>query len=701
MAKPRVSYTAPVDMHPLDVAQAIVGEHVRLKAEPLRGAARTFRHYLAMEQNCEVLTTAYRRHLDKLITLIREHAERHAIDTLHKAGDAHPATKPLIPPEHMEHIRTLIGDMHLAFIATMVGPGVVSAETVQRLIDKGVVPRDLAYSFVAQHGETASEAARVIADAYNYGVLLGRDPLLRARAKTLTLPAAQGLATLGVGIVAAGLGAAGVAAAAVRRTLQRQRVVSADTTADPFTVHEHKHPIPVHAGNAMPGATHVHPDAWLATAEAEPDTGPFSVRVTHEVAASFPLTAQQEAARAWAEHHAANEIVGLGNRIADDFGTIAIEADAALQAAYEQDIRDSVVDSIARRDAWRTLAGKLGDKTKDWSRDFGRIAATETQSASQAGISAGLVSREGDPKQIMVYKLPSPRACDDCVRLHLTAGPGSKPRVFPLSELTQNGTNVGVRRASWKPVIGPVHPWCSCELIHIPHGWGLNDDGDIVPLGMLRAGLLPGDLRKAGGALLTFAGTSPDTGCAVHIGDPRKKAIIDRVIAGTPKAIFDKRVGVTLICEDQPRVGNALDDHDLGYWTGNEIRLAITIPLDRVEGVVKHELGHSLNVWLMYQLGGVAPVRAWQSKLYAKSKREGFCTKYASTNPIENAAELTRLYLYDRMQLMTKYPSAFAMLHDAYREIFRPRNDRPIRPGEPFKQARDKADAVARDHAKL
>jgi len=693
MVKPRVSYTAPADMHPLDVAQAIVGEHVLLKAEPLRGAARTFRHYLAMEQNCEVLTVAYQRHLDMLVNRIRAHAEHHAIDTLRKAVDEHPATKPLIPPEHMEHIRTLIGDAHLAFIATMIGPGVVSAETVQRLIDKGVLPRDLAYSFVAQHGETASEAARVIADAYNYGVLLGRDPLLRARAKTLTLPAAQGLAALGVGVVAAGIGAAGVAAAAVRRTLRRQPV-AADTTADPFTVHEHRHPIPAHAGNAMPGVLGM-------PGEDEPDTGPFSVRVTHEVAASFPLTAQQEAARAWAEHHAANEIVGLGNRIADDFSTIAIEADAALQAAYEQDIRDEVVDSIARRDAWREVASKLGHKTKDWSRDFGRIAATETQSASQAGISAGLVAREGDPKQIMVYKLPSPRACDDCVRLHLTAGPGSKPRVFPLSALTANGTNVGVRRASWKPVIGPVHPWCSCELIHIPHGWGLNDDGDIVPLGMLRAALLPGDLRKAGGVLLTFAGTSPDTGCAVHIGDPRKKAIIDRVIAETPKAIFDKRVGVTLICEDQPRVGNALDDHDLGYWTGNEIRLAITIPLDRVEAVVRHELGHSLNVWLMYRLGGVEPVRAWQAKLYAKSRGEGFCTKYASTNPIENAAELTRLYLYDRMRLMTKHPFAFAMLHDAYREIFRPRNDRPIRPGEPFKQARDKADAVRRDHAKL
>ena len=56
-----------------------------------------------------------------------------------------------------------------------------------------------------------------------------------------------------------------------------------------------------------------------------------------------------------------------------------------------------------------------------------------------------------------------------------------KPRIFLLSELEANGTNVGRKRRDWLPTVGAVHPWCREILLDIPKGWGFNDAWEIVP----------------------------------------------------------------------------------------------------------------------------------------------------------------------------------------------------------------------------
>jgi hypothetical protein len=188
------------------------------------------------------------------------------------------------------------------------------------------------------------------------------------------------------------------------------------------------------------------------------------------------------------------------------------------------------------------------------------------------------------------------------------------------------------------------------------------------------------------------------------VSDPVKRAAVEAVINRTPPELFDKRVGVTLITHDHPRTENPMDDHDLAYWTGNEIRIATQLPAERIPEVLRHELGHSLNVYLMHKWGGTAPVRKWHNRLYQVSKREGFVSDYAKTLPIENAAETTKLYLYDRRRLVLHYPKTFAVLDAAYRDLWRAR-ERPAttreRIGEPAKQARDARDKEARGGAKL
>lgn len=600
---------APEGTDLLDIAQAVVGPHVLLKAEPLKYSERTFRHYLAMEQSAKAFERAYAKHLDKILREVRSYAEKRIVLGALGKADGKKPYQSIASPQHVSDIRQLITDYHLAFIATQIGPGYIAPGDVQRLIDAGILPQDLAYTYQPGPGDLPSAAAEVIAQAYNYGIAMGRDPMMRRQANTMTLN--------------------------------------------------------------------------VFTEQGTPR-----------------LSEQERSAREWASSNAANTIVGLGNQVADDFTTTAIEADAELRRAYQADIREELDMNLSRREAWRRLASELGHRTGDWARNFKRISATEKQAAMQEGIVAGLIEREGDPKHTMVAKQPAPDACPDCVRLHLTAGQGSPPRTFRLSELQANGTNVGRKRNAWMAVVGPVHPWCSCELIHVPAGWGFNDDGDLVPEAMRRGDLLAADLHKSDN-ILTYGRIVPDRGCAVRLSDPVKKIIAEQVIAATPPEIFDRRIGVTLICEDEPRVGNALDEHDLAYWTGNEIRVSGKVRADKLAHVLRHELGHSLNVWLMHKWGGVDKVRAWHNRLYRVSKVEGFVTPYAKTHPIENAAELTRLYLYDRKLIVGQFPKAFAMLDAAYRDIWRPRERLEERPGEAAKQERDKRDAEARGHAKL
>jgi|GEM_PF-1279349 len=378
-----------------------------------------------------------------------------------------------------------------------------------------------------------------------------------------------------------------------------------------------------------------------------------------------PLTPTEEAAVSAARQHAATYLRGLGNRIADDFTTTAIEADKRLRAKYARVVTETVAEGVERRDAWRKIASTLGHKTGDWARDFGRIAATEKTRAMQEGYATRLRAREGETA--LVAKVPSPKACDHCVRLHLVAGVGSRPRTFRLRDIEANGTNVGRKAAEWRAVVGPTHPWCECALIHVPPGWAFDGDGNLMPERTRKAWTLAEDLRKA----MSFGDSVPEQGIVVRVGDPEKVAIIEEVLRRTPLALFTRTTGVTLITTDHPSEQSHLEAHDFAYWTGNEIRLLASTPKDKLKRIVEHEIGHALNVFLMHKFGGVDGVRAWHDKLFAVSKREGFVSDYAEKSPIENAAEVSRLYLYARAALMQRCPKQFAFCHESYRDLFR------------------------------
>lgn len=192
-----------------------------------------------------------------------------------------------------------------------------------------------------------------------------------------------------------------------------------------------------------------------------------------------PLSPIEQQAVQFAQHQAANYCKGLGNRVDVATGQILIEADAALRQKMRDTIRTKTAENIEKRQSLKKLKSELGWATRDWARDWERIANTEKQNAMQRGVADHYAKRYGG--DVRVAKRPMPDACKHCKRLHI--GPDGHPRIFKLSELEANGTNVGRKASDWLPVVGTVHPHCQCQMIRIPEGWGFNDDGSLAPGG--------------------------------------------------------------------------------------------------------------------------------------------------------------------------------------------------------------------------
>lgn len=374
------------------------------------------------------------------------------------------------------------------------------------------------------------------------------------------------------------------------------------------------------------------------------------------------LTTAEREAMAFARYNAGEHIRAIGDRFAAEVGQIVRNHDAELRQEYIGTVQRELENNIDRREEWRKLASRIGHATGDWGRDMRRVAMTEKQFAVQAGKAAAIAGPRGDGSK-RVAKIPNPGACPDCIKHYLTAGVGSPPRIFRLDELLANGTNAGRKRADWLPTVGPLHPYCGCDLVEVPDGFVFDEDGDLV-----HESTVSPNLTKAA---MSFGDAVPESELVIRVADPLRRQVIERVVAEADPRIFRKEVGVTLITTDIPREGNALAPGDFAYWTSNEIRISQTLPIERIPRVVRHELGHSLNVFLMRKWGGSEPVLKWHRALYAVSQDEGFVSRYARKLPIENAAEVTRMYLFERDRFRRNYPRQYVVAHAAYAEIFR------------------------------
>lgn len=175
-----------------------------------------------------------------------------------------------------------------------------------------------------------------------------------------------------------------------------------------------------------------------------------------------PITAVERKMIDWSRSNAAQYIRGLRDDMVKEVGAassrVAISAIRAVQ--------DEVAGAIESRKTVGELKTALNDAIDDRFRDWQRVASTEMQSAIQRGIYAEIREHHGADQ--LVFKRPNPNACKYCKRVYLEPD-GFTPKVFLLSELEDS--NYGLRAADWGPTIGPVHPWCQCQLQMVPEGY--------------------------------------------------------------------------------------------------------------------------------------------------------------------------------------------------------------------------------------
>jgi hypothetical protein len=184
-------------------------------------------------------------------------------------------------------------------------------------------------------------------------------------------------------------------------------------------------------------------------------------------------------------------IKGLGDKLDAATGHIIVNADDDARRSKLHAVKESVASGVLSRESAKRVAQRIQDATDDLRRDWTKIAQTEMHNTAEEAKAVDFATLHGDP---LVYKRVRPDACAFCVLLYMD---GKRPRVFRLSALQANGTNVG-RKANrptlkganateYKAVLGSMHPWCQCTLHHLPEGMGFNSDGQLVYLGVRKS----------------------------------------------------------------------------------------------------------------------------------------------------------------------------------------------------------------------
>ena len=178
----------------------------------------------------------------------------------------------------------------------------------------------------------------------------------------------------------------------------------------------------------------------------------------------IPLTKKEKTLYDISINRSYNHIKNLSNK----------RKDHLKQTISEEDVRSEISESIKERTSIQNIVSNWGNKTGDWQRDYGRIAETEMNSIFQLGRATQIEEQFGTDQ--LVWKQVFPLACRHCIKLYLTGGIGSQPKLFTLQELQENGTNVGRKVADWLPVVDSTHPFCRCHLYYLPEGQRWNEE---------------------------------------------------------------------------------------------------------------------------------------------------------------------------------------------------------------------------------
>lgn len=137
------------------------------------------------------------------------------------------------------------------------------------------------------------------------------------------------------------------------------------------------------------------------------------------------------------------------------------------QAIYEV-LKDPKIHS-------KYVGNALRGVVKNWESRWKTIVGTELNRASNWGSMDAIITNnpEKQPDEIIVYKIgPYDGAtCQYCKKFWFLED-GKTPRLYKMSELMANGSNIGRKAREWKPTIDSTHPNERHILHELKPGYG-------------------------------------------------------------------------------------------------------------------------------------------------------------------------------------------------------------------------------------
>lgn len=136
------------------------------------------------------------------------------------------------------------------------------------------------------------------------------------------------------------------------------------------------------------------------------------------------------------------------------------------QFQIEKDLRQGVLNEANKEDfKMSNVVDYIKSKFEDWAYLKNTISYV-SESALNEGKAEEIKSQAGKDGEAdpIVYKVPiqDEKLCSHCRRAYLKND--GTPRLFRLSELAANGTNIGRKPNEWLPTLQQLHINCRCLL---------------------------------------------------------------------------------------------------------------------------------------------------------------------------------------------------------------------------------------------
>lgn len=163
----------------------------------------------------------------------------------------------------------------------------------------------------------------------------------------------------------------------------------------------------------------------------------------------------------------------MGQQLQVDLaGTI----EGSLASLFNRREGKAIYDTLKDKDKYKkNIQQQLKGKIDSYEARWRTIVNTELNRASNWGSMDAILNNnpQKSPKDIFVYKIgPLDGAtCDYCKQFWFHNG---SPKVYRLSELMANGSNIGRKQKDWLPTVDSTHPNERHILHEIKDGWGFD-----------------------------------------------------------------------------------------------------------------------------------------------------------------------------------------------------------------------------------